>query len=222
MFFQVSCWAAERKDPSEVSDFPAVFFYLVMKHNIKHKKKPNVNKLSRAINYFWRRMEAPVRRWPMVSPSSCPVCLARAQLEPSFLSCSMATLWQPPIVSATTWLCVHFSPYICNLSKKSVIKLCKLGRHLWLSMVIDGQEQWACLFLSTLLMNHRWSASPNLVYLCCVFHLDICIYVFLFGYLFFWCWLVRFGERQGLITQPLHLWHNFPTTYSNATKTHKC
>ena len=79
-------------------------------------------------------------------------------------------------------------------------------------MVIGGQEQWACLFLSTLLMR---SASPNLVYLCCVFHLDICIYVFLFGYLFFWCWLVRFGERQGLITQPLHI---FDTTFQPPTQ----
>ena len=42
--------------------------------------------------------DALVRRWLMVSPSSWPVCLASA--DPSFLSCSRATLCHPPSDSA--------------------------------------------------------------------------------------------------------------------------
>ena len=47
---------------------------------------------------FWRSTDALVRRWLMVSPSSWPVCLASA--DPSFLSCSRATLCHPPSDSA--------------------------------------------------------------------------------------------------------------------------
>ena len=51
---------------------------------------------SKADSHFWRRTEALVQRWDIVSPS----CLASA--DPSFLNCSRATLCQPPMDSATT------------------------------------------------------------------------------------------------------------------------
>ena len=54
----------------------------------------------RADSPFCSSTDALVRRWLMVSPSNCPVCLASA--DPSFLSCSNPTLCQPPRDSATT------------------------------------------------------------------------------------------------------------------------
>ena len=50
---------------------------------------PGIRFSNREESPFWSRIEALVTKWPMVSPSSCPVCLAKA--EPSFFSCSMAT-----------------------------------------------------------------------------------------------------------------------------------
>ena len=47
----------------------------------------------------WRRMPILLHRWEMASPSSCPVCLARA--APSFFTSRSAPGCQPPKVSAT-------------------------------------------------------------------------------------------------------------------------
>ena len=47
----------------------------------------------------WSRMPILLHRWEMASPSSCPVCLARA--APSFLTSRSAPVCQPPKVSAT-------------------------------------------------------------------------------------------------------------------------
>ena len=54
----------------------------------------------RAERPFCSSTDALVSRWLIVSPSSWPVCLARA--DPSFLNCSSPTLCQPPRDSATT------------------------------------------------------------------------------------------------------------------------
>ena len=48
----------------------------------------------RADSPFCSSTDALVRRWLMVSPSNCPVCLASA--DPNFLSCSNPTLCLPP------------------------------------------------------------------------------------------------------------------------------
>ena len=48
---------------------------------------------------FCSRIEALFTKWPVFSPSSCPVCRARAL--PSFRNCSRATLCHPPKDSAT-------------------------------------------------------------------------------------------------------------------------
>ena len=58
----------------------------------------------------WSRMPILLQRWEMASPSSCPMCLARA--APSFFTSLPAPTCQPPsdALSPTLLFCpVHFS-----------------------------------------------------------------------------------------------------------------
>ena len=48
----------------------------------------------------WRSTPSLPHKWEIASPSSCPVCLAKA--DPSFLTSLSATLCQPPKVSAAS------------------------------------------------------------------------------------------------------------------------
>ena len=62
---------------------------------------------------FCSRIEALFTKWPVFSPSSCPVCRARAL--PSFRNCSRATLCHPPKDSAT----IGMNAIPCSLQRSS-------------------------------------------------------------------------------------------------------
>ena len=88
---------------------------------------------SRAALPRWRSTPSLPHKWEIASPSSCPVCLAKA--DPSFLTSLLASLCQTPKVSAASLVWHNYKVRVVAL--KLIFEKTPMHRVVFLKLIFE-------------------------------------------------------------------------------------